>query len=191
MKENLEAIRQRFTLKPEAFYLAVIVILVLLLAYRYAEGPGQLPRVYYNQEHDLSTEVVDAVNAADRYAYFAVYTFTRGDIRDALLAAKRRGVDVRGVTEGDQYRDIAAQRSIVKDLQKAGIPVAVDTNGGLMHLKVLVTDRGYLSGSYNWTASATNQNDEVLEIGTDEAVRDAYKAILEELFARYPSADDD
>jgi phosphatidylserine/phosphatidylglycerophosphate/cardiolipin synthase-like enzyme len=116
---------------------------------------------------------------------------SRDEIRDALLAAKRRGVDVRGVTEGDQYRDIASQRSIVKDLQKAGIPVAVDTNSGLMHLKVLVTDRGYLSGSYNWTASATNQNDEVLEIGTDDAVRDAYKAILEELFARYPSADGD
>jgi len=48
-----------------------------------------------------------------------------------------------------------------------------------------VTEKAYASGSFNWTAAATNLNDEVLEIGYDEAVRQKYQNILEEIFKKY------
>ena len=54
-----------------------------------------------------------------------------------------------------------------------------------MHTKVLVTDKAYASGSYNWTSSATNINDEILEVGSDEAIRSQYQSILEEMFNKY------
>ena len=54
---------------------------------------------------------------------------------------------------------------------------------GIMHVKALVTESAYASGSYNWTGSATNVNDEVLEIGADPGLRSAYEAILKKLFA--------
>ena len=57
-----------------------------------------------------------------------------------------------------------------------------------MHLKALVTDKAYLSGSYNWTSAATNLNDEILEIGRDENIRKKYHDILEEIFNKYGKA---
>ena len=50
-----------------------------------------------------------------------------------------------------------------------------------MHLKLLVTDRAYALGSYNWTESATTLNDEVLEIGTAEPLREAYLDIVKKV----------
>jgi phosphatidylserine/phosphatidylglycerophosphate/cardiolipin synthase-like enzyme len=57
-----------------------------------------------------------------------------------------------------------------------------------MHTKVLVTDKAYASGSYNWTAAATNINDEILEVGQDETIRQEYQTILEEMFDKYKNA---
>jgi phosphatidylserine/phosphatidylglycerophosphate/cardiolipin synthase-like enzyme len=54
-----------------------------------------------------------------------------------------------------------------------------------MHLKALVTEKQYVSGSFNWTASATNLNDEVLEIGSDPTVRKQYEDILKTLIKKY------
>jgi len=57
-----------------------------------------------------------------------------------------------------------------------------------MHIKTLVTEKGYASGSYNWTTSGTFKNDEVLEIGYDEGVRSQYQEIIESLFNKYQTS---
>jgi phosphatidylserine/phosphatidylglycerophosphate/cardiolipin synthase-like enzyme len=54
-----------------------------------------------------------------------------------------------------------------------------------MHIKALVTDKAYISGSYNWTQAATTLNDEVLEIGRDEGMRKQYERIMKEVIGRY------
>jgi phosphatidylserine/phosphatidylglycerophosphate/cardiolipin synthase-like enzyme len=54
-----------------------------------------------------------------------------------------------------------------------------------MHLKTVVTDKSYVSGSYNWTAAATTLNDEVIEVGSDEGVRVQYEHVLRELLGKY------
>ncbi len=100
--------------------------------------------------------------------YFAVYTFTRDDIKDALLGAKFRGLIVQGIVDKDQTASLVSQTKLVKTLRDAGIPVAVQSHSGIMHLKAVVTDHGYISGSYNWTAAATKVNDEVIEVGRDD-----------------------
>lgn len=143
------------------------------------------PSVYFNQETELNKKLISEIQNADTYVYFAVYTFTRKDLRDALLAAKLRGLEVKGISDKDQYARIKSQKEIIDSLRAAGIPVVTQTHLGIMHLKVLVTDKVYASGSYNWTASGTTLNDEVLEIGTDPNVRDEYKKIVEKLFELY------
>lgn len=150
--------------------------------------PRTATKVYYNRNEQLNNIVIDAVLKADRFAYFAVYTFTREDIKDALLGAKLRGVDVRGVSDKKQYLEIPAQRKIINDLRNSGIPVALQNHDAIMHLKVLVTDQAFVSGSYNWTASATTANDEILEIGSNEPVRKQYYEIIRQLLIQYPPA---
>jgi len=176
--------------KKELAYVVVIIILIGLCAqfyfnYKYRPEKQREINVYYNQDRPLNKELVGLIQDADKFAYFAVYTFTRADLKDALLAAKHRGLKVVGLTDRKQATELDSQAKLIKELRDAGIPVYEQDHMGIMHLKVLVTDKAYASGSYNWTAAATNLNDEVLEIGRDEALRQKYHEILEKLFRLY------
>lgn len=171
-------------------YVIVIILLLalcgqLLYSYKYVPAKQRHVAVYYNRDVEANKKVIETIQHANKFVYFAVYTFTRNDIKDALLGAKHRGLDVQGVTDKDQLVKIELQGKIIKELREAGIPVAIQDHLGIMHLKTVVTDTGYLSGSYNWTAAATNLNDEVIEIGTDENVRLQYEKVLKQLLAKY------
>lgn len=58
-----------------------------------------------------------------------------------------------------------------------------------MHIKALATGKAYALGSYNWTALATNENDELLEIGSSAQLVQTYHAILTKLIDLYPEAE--
>lgn len=175
-------------IQKDFFYLAVIVILIGLCGqfyYDYKYKPDREIRVYYNRDIEANQEITKVIRDADKQVHFAIYTFTRSDIKDALLGAKYRGLDVRGIVDKEQTDRIEEQRKIIDELKNAGIPIGFDDHSGIMHLKTIVTEKAYVSGSYNWTLSATNSNDEVIEIGTDENVRKQYDQVLEELFSLY------
>jgi phosphatidylserine/phosphatidylglycerophosphate/cardiolipin synthase-like enzyme len=177
-------------LTRDFYYLVVIALLIalcgqLIYSYKYVPAQERQVRVYYNHDTEANKRVVETIQNARTFVYFAVYTFTKTDIKDALLGAKHRGLDVRGLTDKDQLTKIDAQTKIVKELREAGIPVAVQDHLGIMHLKTVVTDNGYVSGSYNWTAAATNLNDEVIEVGKDESLRKQYEKVLHELLTKY------
>lgn len=174
--------------KREAFYLIVIILLIALCGqfyYSYRYLPAHQIEVYYNQDRQLNKEVIGVIQDADKFVYFSVYTFTRQDIKDALLAAKYRGLTVIGLTDPTQIDQASGQKDIIKELENAGIPVYEKNSQGIMHTKVVVTDKAYAAGSYNWTTSATNINDEILEVGHDEGIRSQYQKALEELFGKY------
>lgn len=171
-------------------YITVIVLLLalcgqLLYSYKYVPTKQRQATVYYNRDVEANKKVIETIQHANKFVYFAVYTFTRNDIKDALLGAKHRGLDVQGVTDKDQLVKIELQGKIIKELREAGIPVSTQDHLGIMHLKTVVTDAGYVSGSYNWTAAATNLNDEVIEVGTDETLRSQYEKVLRKLLAKY------
>ena len=87
----------------------------------------------------------------------------------ALVAAKKRGVDVRVITDRGKLDD-PKQRTALETLRLAGIPIKVNRHDGLMHLKqVVVDDRVNTSGSMNQTASAARYNDERLDVFHDSA----------------------
>lgn len=179
------------TLNRDAIYLIVIALLIALcgqLYYSYHWQPQaeRRIRVYYNQNIEANQEIIRTIQDADQFVYFAIYTFTRSDIKDALLGAKYRGLEVRGVVDRDQTAKVDEQRQAVKELQSSGIPLAFQNHSAIMHIKTVVTDKGYVTGSYNWTLAATDQNDEVIEVGNDETIRKQYEDVLQELFRRYP-----
>lgn len=145
-------------------------------------------RVFYSLDQKQNDkEIIALIDAAKSKIYFAIYTFTLPSIADALVAAKKRGVDVRGIVDSEQSSN-SYGAPITKKLLDAGISVVTEkhpTGNGIMHIKTIITDSVYATGSYNWTNSATTINDEVLEIGTDPALRQAYENILKKLLDAY------
>lgn len=170
------------------FYITAIIILLGLCGQFYFDfhyKPRHDVSVYFSQNIKANEKLAETIRDANDHIYFAIYTFTRADIKDALLGAKHRGVEIKGVMDREQSENIPEQKKILKELTDAGIVIKLDDHSGIMHLKTLVTDKAYFSGSYNWTASATNINDEIIEIGTDEKIRKQYEKILKELFNLY------
>jgi phosphatidylserine/phosphatidylglycerophosphate/cardiolipin synthase-like enzyme len=142
-------------------------------------------KVIYSQDQVISTQLIALVQSAQKYVYVAVYTLTRSDLTDALIAAKLRGLDVKAILDYNQTL-IDQEKPQIKKLQKYGITLEMPFKpDGLMHMKMLVTDQGYASGSYNWTTSANSYNDEVIEIGSVSSIQQQYLNIFNSLFKKY------
>lgn len=152
-----------------------------------APASGTTRIVYGLDAKRNDEEIIALIGAAKSRVYFAIYTFTLPSIADALVAAKKRGVEVRGIMDAEQSGN-SYGAPITAKLLAVGIPLVTEkhaSGNGIMHIKAIVTDSAYAVGSYNWTKSATTINDEILEIGTDEALRQAYENILRKLLDAY------
>ncbi len=91
--------------------------------------------------------LIAAIDAAQLELDVAVYSLSLRRIRQALVRAQRRGVNVRVVMESDNMDSSAPQA-----LKEAGIPVLGDRREGLMHNKFLIIDRSEVwTGSMNFT----------------------------------------
>ncbi len=156
-------------------------ILIIVIGFAFSLRANSQIDVFYSLDRfDNDQKLVEIINDADKYIYFAIYFFTKENIADALIKAKERGVTVWGITDAISSKE--SNKHLVQKLRSAGIEVETQKHPeGIMHMKVLVTEKSYASGSYNWTASATNSNDEVLEIGSNSSVRKKYLTILKKV----------
>lgn len=126
--------------------------------------------VLYAPEDAPLERVVALYNRTRRYLYVAVYGLTYPRAVEALVAAKKRGVDVRVITDRERLDD-PKQRIAVNTLRLAGVPIRVNQHDGLMHMKqVVIDDEVNASGSMNHTTSGNRYNDERLDVITDAAI---------------------
>ena len=81
------------------------------------------------------------MDGAKLSVHAAIYSLTLNDVREALLRAHRRGIDVKLVMESDNLGSQDPQM-----LSSAGISLLGDRRQGLMHDKFVVID-----GTEVWT----------------------------------------
>ncbi|MCE9644987.1 MAG: FAM83 family protein [Chloroflexi bacterium] len=119
-----------------------------------------------------------AIDSARLTVDVAVYSLSLNSIRDALLRAHDRGVQVRMVMESDNLDRVDPQK-----LKDAGIPVLGDRREGLMHDKFMVIDHSEVwTGSMNYTDSgAYEDNNNLMRIRSVKLAED-YTKEFEEMF---------
>ncbi len=116
--------------------------------------------VFFSPHGGTSTRIVQEIQQAQSTIDIAIYSFTRNEIADALIAAKSRGVSVRILADRSEANGTGSD--IVR-LETAGIPLKRTTGGGggILHDKYAIFDgRLLLTGSYNWSTSTEDSNDE-------------------------------
>jgi len=117
-------------------------------------------KVYFTPGFDCENNIISRLNNAKNNIDIAVYSITNRNIVDAILAAHKRGVKVRVMTDNMQEK---GTQSLVKELVAAGIPVRtnINSNHKIEHNKFAIFDgKDMESGSYNWTNNATKSNSE-------------------------------
>lgn len=103
--------------------------------------------------------VTTLLRSAKKTIRVAMYTWTRSDFSEELIAASKRGVKVEAVV--DRYAGKGAGAKIVKMLDQAGISIRLSTSQGLLHHKFAYIDEEILiNGSANWTERAFVANDD-------------------------------
>ena len=126
--------------------------------------------VYYSPEDLPLDRLLYLYGHAKHSIYVSVYGMTAPSMVKALIEAKRRGVDVRVITDGGRLDD-PKQKTALQTLRHAGVPVRISRHDGLMHLKqVVIDDDINVSGSMNHTTSGNRYNDERLDVITDARV---------------------
>lgn len=170
--------------KPSKYLLgAVFLLLVIGGTYEAANlhFKSQFRIIYNLDQKQDNKEIIKIIDGANRYVYFAIFTFTLDDVAQALIRAKQRCLVVWGITDAEQSKQ-AYESGIVKELQDAGVTIETQKHpDGIMHIKAVVTDKAYAMGSYNWTKSATIANDELLEIGANPYLREQYLRIIQKI----------
>jgi mitochondrial cardiolipin hydrolase len=118
--------------------------------------------VFFSPEDNCSGVIINLINRATKKIDICVFTITNNNISRAIKKAADRGVKIRIITDNDKAHD---KGSDIYSLAKKGIDVVVDVENQWMHHKFAIFDRKIvLSGSYNWTRSANNQNENIIII---------------------------
>ena len=119
-----------------------------------------------------------AIDEARLSVDVAMYSLSLDSIRDALIHAHDRGVQVRAVMESDNL-----DRADPQALVEAGIPILGDRREGLMHNKFVVIDNAEVwMGSMNFTDSGTYaDNNNLLRIHSVKVAED-YTTEFNEMF---------
>lgn len=128
---------------------------------------------YFAAEGGVAGKVEEALNKAQHSIKFMAFSFTHDGI-GAVVAKKFKDeqVQVQGVFEktgsGTQHSEYGA-------MKQQGLDVKVDGNKNVMHHKVfIVDDKTVITGSFNFSDSADQKNDENLLIIEDPAVAKRY-----------------
>ena len=128
--------------------------------------------VCFSPEEDCTAFAVDAIDRAEQQILVTAYGLTTSSKAvEALMQAKRRGVDVRVIAD----RTTPCERKSGLDhLAEAGVPIWIDNTVRIAHSKSMVIDTQVtLTGSMNWTGGAA-QNSENLNLVASKIISAAY-----------------
>jgi phosphatidylserine/phosphatidylglycerophosphate/cardiolipin synthase-like enzyme len=141
---------------------------------------GSLVEVYFSPDDGIAYRLVELIRGAQESIDFLAYSFTLDALSAALLERALDGVTVRGVLEYSQADNAGSDFTV---LRQAGLDVRRDANQGNMHHKVIVIDGSIVvTGSYNFSRSAEESNDENVVVVHDAALAYLYLQEFERLF---------
>jgi hypothetical protein len=137
---------------------------------------GATVKVFFSPKDGGATNVVNMLQSATVNSFFDIFSFTRADIKDALLANFNGGKTVRGYM-GDQQ---GQWTNLLATLTSTNLRSTDYTQD--MHHKFGLVDAGKVTagaakvetGSMNWSEAGNNSNDENILIITSYHLANLY-----------------
>ncbi|MGB8212161.1 MAG: phospholipase D-like domain-containing protein [Anaerolineales bacterium] len=111
---------------------------------------------YFSPVDNVMDKLVAYVQGAKKSIRFMIYTYTDTALANAMIGRYQAGVDIEGVIESQD-----ALEGALVPLFCANLRVKLDGNPYIMHHKVIVIDDDtVITGSFNFTKSADQINDD-------------------------------
>src|SRR5260370_11532181 len=115
-------------------------------------------QVFFSPQGGCTRAIVDAIGAARRQILVQAYEMASPQIKSALIAAHKRGVQVSAIFDPEALK---GTNTMVGELSSGGVPIFVDSthSPGLAHNKVMVIDQAIvITGSFHFTRAAQTRN---------------------------------
>lgn len=131
-------------------------------------------QVFFSPKGGCTEAVVANLDSAKSNVLVQAYSFTSAPIAKALVDAHKRGVKVEVILDKSQKSEKYSSADFLKN---SGIPTFIDSRHAIAHNKVMVIDgRAVLTGSFNFTKAAEENNAENLLVIQDAALAAKYAA---------------
>jgi phosphatidylserine/phosphatidylglycerophosphate/cardiolipin synthase-like enzyme len=137
---------------------------------------------YFSPDDDVESQLISVLSEAQQSIHFMAFSFTLDSLGDVMMAKSDQGVEVAGLFEA---RGANSPYSECPRLLDYGIDVRLDGNPRVMHHKVMIVDgQTVVTGSFNFSANAAEDNDENVVIIHSPAVAAYYEAEFARLVAQ-------
>jgi phosphatidylserine/phosphatidylglycerophosphate/cardiolipin synthase-like enzyme len=138
---------------------------------------------YFSPDDGTAAHIIAAIQEAEASVHFLAFSFTSDPIAAALIERANEGLTVEGVFDESQYHSNSGTE--YDNLLAAGVDVRLDGNPRSMHHKVFIIDgQTVISGSYNFSRSAEERNDENTLIIYSPEISAEYLAEFERIFEK-------
>ena len=142
-------------------------------------GDTLLETCFAPEDH-CAEKLIDLINQTQQSIRFMTFSFTHEGIGQAIRNKASAGVQVQGVFE---TRGSETEYSEFGQMKNQGLDVWQDGNPYTLHHKVLIIDdRIVATGSFNFSANATESNDENLIIIHSPQIAQAFLSEFERVY---------
>ncbi|MBU0744251.1 MAG: phospholipase D family protein [Gammaproteobacteria bacterium] len=128
--------------------------------------------VCFTPGSDCASKIIQTIEMARKQILVQAYSFTDISIANAIVSAKRKGIDVRIILDKSQLK---GKYNLIHFLSKNKIKPIIDWRPAIAHNKVIIIDGLIvIGGSYNYTHSASKRNAENAIIIKDAGLAKEY-----------------
>jgi phosphatidylserine/phosphatidylglycerophosphate/cardiolipin synthase-like enzyme len=146
-------------------------------------APSPLVEYCFSPGGDCASRIIYWIGRANSSIHVLIYSFTLDTVRVALVEAKNRNIDIKVVMDNTQA---AGQGSEYQSLLSAGIDVRLDRRAAAMHHKVAIIDSHIIiTGSFNWSAAANEDNNENMLVIDSQPWAVAYESEFQRVWTQY------
>jgi phosphatidylserine/phosphatidylglycerophosphate/cardiolipin synthase-like enzyme len=115
--------------------------------------------IYFSPDDGVLSALIPLLESAQESIFFLAYSFTSNQLGDIVREKATAGLTIAGVMDEEQVK--SNQGTEFDPFRQAGLDVRIDGIAGLMHHKVFIIDQKIVAfGSYNFSLSAEERNDE-------------------------------
>jgi phosphatidylserine/phosphatidylglycerophosphate/cardiolipin synthase-like enzyme len=152
--------------------LTITLCMILCPLITLSQDKSTIWEVYFSPHGGCTESIIRELNKAQITVLVQAYSFTSAPITKALLNAHKRGVKVEVILDKSQKTQ---KYSSATFLLNAGIPVKIDAKHAIAHNKVMIIDdETVITGSFNFTKKAEENNAENLLVIRDKELAEQY-----------------
>lgn len=148
-----------------------------------ANQPPSMAEAHFSPTGDCQGRISGLLRSARQSVDICVFTITDDRISSAILEAHKRRVKVRIISDDDKSQDLGSD---IERLADAGVPVRIDNSRFHMHHKFAIFDnKTLLTGSFNWTRSAAENNEENFILTDDQRLLQPFARLFNQLWDNF------